>query len=32
MSCYFRYMKDVFREAGISVSDKKKISTRRSTN
>lgn len=24
MSCYFRYMKDVFEEAGISVSDKNK--------
>ena len=24
MSCYFRYMKDVFKEAGISVTDKNK--------
>ena len=24
MSCYFRYMKDAFKEAGISVTDKNK--------
>lgn len=33
MSCYFRYMKDVFKEAGISPTDKnKKKSTRPSTS